>query len=148
MSNLLKSIRAAKRRQRDRHGLVKAFHFGAHDLEKGVHDAMFHHAECARAAEMAGKSEIGKAHTFMFLRHALENARKANSMWGMIHRMRAGVDFYQGEADASVPYSVPGADGKHQDADLVKYFKDGGEFKPHADDKHFTEDYRGKKPKV
>lgn len=150
MSKLSKAIRHMREAQGARESLAKSLDLGSRDLRKGIHDAMFHHAECACAANRAGKEEVAKAHTFMFMRHALENARKAQYASSMIYRMRASLEFYQEEASNAVPWNLGmGPDGKPLEAPLVKYFRDGGAFKAHADDRSFIEDYDGgKKPKL
>lgn len=106
---------------------------GEMDLKKGVHDAMMHHAKHARAADLAGKKDEAKKHTFMFMRHAVENSRDARSPYAMVQGMKDNLSHFDREASDKISW-----EGDHP---LVKHFKGGGEYQPHDDDSKFTEDY-------
>jgi hypothetical protein len=134
---LSKAISTARERLSDR--------YQGDDLEKGVHDAMYHHALHARAANSArykGEkstpehdkkcSEIGKQHEFMFLRHALENAKhKAKYAGDMKWKMQKSMDYYDSEA----PYDDSDPDYKK----ACDHYKNGGGYVGHKHDK-FKED--------
>lgn len=112
------------------------------DLRKGCHDAMYHHARHAAAADSACYSfadeksrkkckDAARRHQFMFMRHALEHARKKDSVHSMKRSMEDAMRFYGDQWD----------ENDHEDhKKRVEHFKGGGDFKAHKDDK-FKEDY-------
>lgn len=118
---------------------------GGDVLEKGIHDAMYHHRCHAMAAGrastgpedaggMSRRRESERQHTYMFLRHALENARGRNA-YDMIDCLRRAIDYYGNEASAQV-YS-------HDASEIdpyVAHFEHGGGFMPHEDDAHFSDE--------
>lgn len=114
------------------------------DIQKGVHDAMYHHACHAKAADSACYKSGGddnhrkkcksaaKQHGQMFLKHAVANASKKSDLWGMKNSLRKNLDHFDDEASDSV-YSVEG-DPDH--AKRKKHHESGGGFVPHAHDKN------------
>lgn len=120
------------------------------DLNKAGHDAMHHHALHAAAACKAGKMDEAAQHSFMHMRHAVENAR-GKDYYGMSDAVERNVRHYKQEAQDEL--NAPGyqrgyggaEDAKKKKHKLVKHFEDGGKFTPHPGDKSFKEDYKGNK---
>lgn len=128
--------------------LHKAISFDS-DLAKAAHDAMFHHALHAAAASRAGKTEEAAKHTFMHMRHALENVRGKDS-YGMRDAMQRNITHYSNEAhdELNSPEYQRGYgqdDHKKKKHKLVKHFEEGGGFASHPSDKGFEEDYKASK---
>jgi len=142
MSRLAKAIQAVRAARANRQA-------GEEILSKGVHDAMFHHVLHKKAADAACMGKPGgkysedhykkckdhsKKHEFLFLRHALENARsKAAYSGDMKHKLQKAMDYFEGEG-----YGVAQEDPEYKKA--CDHYIGGGEFKGHKDDK-FKEDY-------
>lgn len=130
---LAKSISMARAR------LAKRSHDDT--LEKGVHDAMAHHALHARAAHAACYKagphdpehdkkckEHGKEHEYRFMRHALEHAKKKARYGGdMKWKMQRALDYFDGDA------GYDESDEGYKKAS--EHYKGGGDFKGHKDDK-------------
>ena len=143
MSRLTKAVGAARSAMSHRDDVLKSVATEEMDLFKGVHDAMYHHACHARAADEAGWSggddkaregsrKASTKHGFHVLRHALEQARKKGGNLGsMKNAMQRSADYFGDDAYGS---------DKDEHAKKVKHFKEGGGFVPHKDDK-FKEDY-------
>jgi len=111
----------------------------ADPLIKSCQDAMYHHACHAKAARVAGDQKAERQHEFMFLRHALEHARKNKSRYGsMADKMRRNIDHYRSEADDEISYAGDAAtDGNPK----VKHHKEKKGFAGHKADKSFKEGY-------
>lgn len=113
-------------------------------IEKGLHDAIYHHALYAKAAREArytasgpmGTEErdrltaIERKHTWMFLRHCLECIRSIEA-WDMPYKLQNAVSFYQGLVDSK-------QSSKELKEAIAKVVKSG--YQHDADDK-FIEDY-------
>jgi len=121
------------------------------DLFKGVHDAMYHHAVHAEAAErgcyptsssstdadkVAKCKQAASKHMFMFLRHALENAR-TTSPRSMRSALSRAIEYYTSESYNAM---YPDEFGNRQA--VSDHFLNGGDFVPHEDDSNFIEDYK------
>ena len=143
MSRLTKAVSAARSAISHRDDVLKSVATEDMDLFKGVHDAMYHHACHARAADEASWSggcddksraeakKHARKHSHLLLRHALESARsRGGGGSSMKYAMQRGADYFTDEASGSDP------DGH---AKKVKHFTDGGGFVGHKDDK-FKED--------
>jgi len=115
----------------------KALHKKKKEKEGSSHDAMFHHCLHAQAAGVAGKKDEAKKHTFMFMRHALENSRDYNSPHSMVDGVKRNLEHYQSESDKRANYF---GDRDKKD-DLKEHFEGGGKYVPHEDDKELKEDY-------
>lgn len=137
MSRLSKAMGAARAAKSHRDDVLKAEpQEEAPDLFKGAHDAMYHHACHARAAEEASwggpdpkKNEEVRGHAskhaHAMLKHALDNA-KGRSGSSMKYAMQKSADYFGDEAYGS---------DKDAHSKKVKHFKDGGGFIPHKSDK-------------
>lgn len=121
------------------------------DLKKAVsdglkkcHDAMYHHALHAEAANRAGKKEEAKKHMLALMRHALENV-KDRDMYGIKNGIADNVNHYSREASESLlPYGW-GDQLDKQGQKLhpaTKHFKEGGKFVPHKGDKKIVKDLK------
>lgn len=101
------------------------------DLYKGVHDAMFHHAAHAAAAQRASYGpgmtdkdnqrcrEAAKKHTMEFLKSALENAENRDA-YAMKSALQRAINYYEQEASDETYSKTPEKDL------LVGHFRSGG----------------------
>lgn len=142
MSKLLKTIKLARKRLGEFESVESDSLKKAFDLNKGVHDAMYHHAVHMKGAQAAkyGKEgpaspdhtkkceEHAKKHEYMLLRHALENAKKKSQYsGGMKYQLQRAMDYFDSES----PYG-----DEHDDHKKAKdHYLKGGDFKCHKDDK-------------
>lgn len=128
-------------------------------LQKGRHDALYHHIAHSKAAEKACYhkdappysggdrpehekrcKDAAQKHMFMFLRHALENVRDRDC-YAMKSGMQRAINFYEDEAWAE-------SNLRGEDDPYVLHFVNGGDFVPAPEDGDFLEDYEGGVPDV
>jgi hypothetical protein len=114
------------------------------DLKKAVsdglkkcHDAMYHHALHAEAANRAGKKEEARKHMLALMQHAVENVKDRDSI-GIKMGVNDNVNHYGREASESlIPYGFGDSLDKPGQKlhPATKHFKEGGKFVPHKGDK-------------
>jgi hypothetical protein len=119
--------------------ISKAQHLlGKDALVKSRGDALCHHASHAQAAKIAGDKDAADKHEFMFLRHALEHARKNPSRFGGItQKLRSTLEHHNNEASDEIGYSNDNPEGHPK----LKHHKSKKGFVGHKEDKNFQEDY-------
>jgi hypothetical protein len=111
---------------------------GQDALVKSRGDALCHHAAHAQAAKVAGDKEAGARHEFMFLRHALEHARKNPSRYGGItQKLKSTIDHHNTEANDEIGHGYGDSEGHPK----LNHHKGKKGFVPHKEDKNFQEDY-------
>lgn len=111
---------------------------GQDALVKSRGDALCHHASHAQAAKIAGDKDAAEKHEFMFLRHALEHARKHPSRFGGItQKLKSTVEHHNNEANDEIGYSYDDPE-RHP---KLKHHKSKKGFVGHKEDQNFQEDY-------